>query len=142
MLGRGRFEVTLGEATHQIERVGAAWQVDDRKVTARIQSHSAGVSVFWGNGYHFTQPDPLDVAGEAGATGVVEAPMPGLVKSVAAKAGARVGEGDVLVVLEAMKMEHALTAARDGIIAEVLVSADDQVEAGAALVRLEDEAEA
>ncbi|MDG2339851.1 MAG: acetyl-CoA carboxylase biotin carboxyl carrier protein subunit, partial [Paracoccaceae bacterium] len=38
-----------------------------------------------------------------------------------------------------MKMEHALLAARDGIVAEMLVAEGDQVEAGAALIRLEDE---
>ena len=43
--------------------------------------------------------------------------MPGLVKQLAAAAGAAVARGDVLVVLEAMKMEHALTAPRDGVIA-------------------------
>jgi 3-methylcrotonyl-CoA carboxylase alpha subunit len=64
-----------------------------------------------------------------------------LVKAVTAKAGQVVQAGDRLAVLEAMKMEHALLAARDGIIAEVLVGEGDQVEAGAALIRLE-EAEA
>ena len=41
-----------------------------------------------------------------------------------------------------MKMEHSLLAARDGVVAEVLVSEGDQVTAGAALVRLEEEAAA
>ena len=52
-----------------------------------------------------------------------------------------VKEGDRLAVLEAMKMEHALLASRDGTVAEVLVEAGSQVEAGAALIRLEDEAQ-
>ena len=47
--------------------------------------------------------------------------------------------GDVVVILEAMKMEHTLTAARDGMVAEVLAGAGDQVEAGAPLIRLEDD---
>jgi 3-methylcrotonyl-CoA carboxylase alpha subunit len=64
--------------------------------------------------------------------------MPGLVKAVTAKAGQAVTAGDKLAVLEAMKMEHALLAARDGVIAEVLISEGDQVEAGAALIRLEE----
>jgi len=51
-------------------------------------------------------------------------------------------KGDRLAVLEAMKMEHSLLAARDGVVAEVLATAGDQVEAGAALVRLEAEEEA
>ena len=64
--------------------------------------------------------------------------MPGLVKAIFAEPGAEVREGDRLAVLEAMKMEHALLAARDGTVAEILASAGDQVEAGAALVRLEE----
>ncbi|MDX1743873.1 MAG: acetyl-CoA carboxylase biotin carboxyl carrier protein subunit, partial [Ruegeria sp.] len=48
-------------------------------------------------------------------------------------------EGDQLAILEAMKMEHSLLAARDGIVAEVLVENGGQVEAGAALIRLEEE---
>jgi 3-methylcrotonyl-CoA carboxylase alpha subunit len=53
-------------------------------------------------------------------------------------AGAQVAAGTPLALLEAMKMEHTLTAARAGIIAEVLVGAGAQVEAGAALIRLEE----
>jgi 3-methylcrotonyl-CoA carboxylase alpha subunit len=53
-----------------------------------------------------------------------------------------VAKGDRLAILEAMKMEHTLTAGRDGIVAEVLVIEGAQVSAGAALVRLEDEDEA
>jgi 3-methylcrotonyl-CoA carboxylase alpha subunit len=64
-----------------------------------------------------------------------------LVRAVFATPGQRVAAGDRLALLEAMKMEHALLAARDGIVAEVLVAAGAQVEAGAALIRLEDEAE-
>ena len=65
--------------------------------------------------------------------------MPGLVKAVFATPGQAVAAGDRLAVLEAMKMEHALLAARDGVVAEVLAEAGSQVEAGAALVRLEAE---
>jgi len=85
--------------------------------------------------------DPLERAAAAGAgSGLIEAPMPGLVKAVFAVAGQAVAAGDRLAVLEAMKMEHALVAARDGVVAEVLVEAGAQVEAGAALIRLEEDA--
>jgi 3-methylcrotonyl-CoA carboxylase alpha subunit len=66
--------------------------------------------------------------------------MPGKVTAVLVAAGEAIEKGQRLAVLEAMKMEHALTAPRDGIIAEVLATEGDQVEAGAALVRLEEEA--
>ena len=67
--------------------------------------------------------------------------MPWVVKVLLARPGQEVKEGDRLAVLEAMKMEHSLLAARDGVVAEVLVEEGAQVTAGAALVRLE-EAEA
>ncbi|KIT15159.1 Glutaconyl-CoA decarboxylase subunit gamma [Jannaschia aquimarina] len=66
--------------------------------------------------------------------------MPGLVREVLVAAGDAVSAGDRLAVLEAMKMEHALRAPRDGTVAEVLAAAGSQVEAGAALIRLEEEA--
>ncbi len=140
--GADRFVVVVvvGDAQHVVTRSGADWLVDGAKTGAGIVRLGNAVSVFWGNGYHFTCPDPLDRGGSAVATGVIEAPMPGLVKSVHTKAGAEVAKGARLAVLEAMKMEHTLTAARDGVVAEVLVVEGAQVEAGAALIRLEDEA--
>jgi 3-methylcrotonyl-CoA carboxylase alpha subunit len=68
--------------------------------------------------------------------------MPGLVRAVLVEAGQAVAAGERLAVLEAMKMEHALTAGRDGVVAEVLCAEGDQVEAGVVLVRLEPEGEA
>ena len=80
---------------------------------------------------------PLAVDSDAGAgSGVVLAPMPGLVKAVFVEPGAVVEKGARLAILEAMKMEHTLTAGRDGTVAEVLAQAGDQVEAGAALIAL------
>ena len=140
--GPGRYRVAVGDAVHGVHRQGEAWWVDGQKTAARVVRHAAGVSVFWGNGYHFDVPDPLDRGGEAGPGGnVVEAPMPGLVRSVAVQAGEAVTEGQRLAVLEAMKMEHVLTARRDGVVAEVLAIEGAQVEAGAALIRLEEEGE-
>ena len=122
-----------------VAAVAAACFLGER-VPARVVVHAAGVSVFWEDGFHFELPDPLVRGAAAGAgSGVVEAPMPGLVKAVFARAGEVVTAGQRLAILEAMKMEHTLTAARDGTVAEVLVAAGDQVEAGAALVRLEEE---
>ncbi len=85
--------------------------------------------------------DPLARASKAGAgADVVLAPMPGLVKAIFVSPGEEVLEGARLAVLEAMKMEHTLVAARAGRVAELLAAPGAQVEAGAALVRLEDAA--
>ena len=65
--------------------------------------------------------------------------MPGLVRLVNAEPGMVVKRGAPLVVLEAMKMEHALGAPRDGVIAEIAVSPGDQVSEGDLLAMLEEE---
>jgi 3-methylcrotonyl-CoA carboxylase alpha subunit len=98
------------------------------------------ITVFRDGGQVFHTIDPLDRASSAAGDGnLIEAPMPGLVKAVFVEPGQQVSEGDRLAILEAMKMEHSLLAARDGVVAEVLADAGAQVEAGAALVRLADE---
>ena len=71
---------------------------------------------------------------EPGNVGHVAAPMPGAVSTVLVKVGQKVAAGDVLLSLEAMKMETALHAERDGEIAEVLVVTGDQVDAKDLLV--------
>ena len=72
------------------------------------------------------------------APGSLHAPMPGKVIRLDAVQGESVSDGDVLVVMEAMKMEHTLRAPHDGKVAEVLCEPGDQVEAGAILVVVEE----
>ncbi len=64
----------------------------------------------------------------------IGAPMPGVVASVAATAGKKVKEGDLLLTIEAMKMETAIHAERDGVLSEVLVKTGDQIDAKDLLV--------
>ncbi len=74
---------------------------------------------------------------EAGNEAHVGAPMPGVVSTIAVAAGQEVKEGDVLASIEAMKMETALHAERDGVVAEVLVTPGAQVDAKDLLIRFE-----
>ncbi|WP_187968615.1 pyruvate carboxylase [Aquibium microcysteis] len=71
---------------------------------------------------------------EPGNEAHVGAPMPGVVSTLAVAAGQAVMAGDVLLSIEAMKMETALHAERDGTVAEVLVHAGDQIDAKDLLV--------
>ena len=57
--------------------------------------------------------------------------MPGKVIALNVKKGSKVKTGDVLVILEAMKMEHSIKASHNGVVSKVLITKDDQVENGA-----------
>ena len=81
--------------------------------------------------------DPLSHAGEAAQEGGrLTAPMPGKVVSFAVKAGDKVKAGQALAVMEAMKMEHTISAPKDGTVAELLYAPGDQVADGAELLKL------
>ena len=69
--------------------------------------------------------------------GEIEAPMPGKVTAVEVLRGEKVVQGQRLLTLEAMKMEHALTAPFDGTVAELPASAGTQVSEGQLLVKIE-----
>src|SRR4029078_4826501 len=69
--------------------------------------------------------------------GEIEAPMPGKVTAVEVSQGENVAKGQRLLTLEAMKMEHALTAPFDGTIAELNAVAGAQVIEGTVLVKVE-----
>ena len=104
--------------------------------SARIARWPGHVTVFdHAVGHGFALPDPLARAGdEAAATGSLRAPMPGFVAMVHVAKGETVRKGQPLLVLEAMKMEHAIIAPHDGIIAEI-VAAATQVSEGTVLAR-------
>ncbi|TDQ61993.1 3-methylcrotonyl-CoA carboxylase alpha subunit [Maritalea mobilis] len=81
----------------------------------------------------------VELAEEATSGDNVISPMPGAIVDLKAKPGQAVKKGEKLITIEAMKMEHALAAPRDGVVAEVLVNMGDQVQDGAMLITLEPE---
>ncbi len=110
----------------------------DRTVSATVVRHGDAVSVFVDGAVHdWALPDPLarDGVGEAAGDQLI-APMPGVIKAVGAGPGDAVAEGDAVLMMEAMKMEHALKAPRDGTVGEVFVAIGDQVEEGTVLLAL------
>jgi propionyl-CoA carboxylase alpha chain len=76
------------------------------------------------------------------AAGSLLAPMPGTVIRVGVEVGDKVAQGQPLLWLEAMKMEHTISAPADGIVAELAVSRGQQVEVGAVLAVVQAEVEA
>ncbi len=81
---------------------------------------------------------PAPAAAPAGAQGSVkvESPMPGKILAVKKNVGDAVKSGDVILVLEAMKMENDIVAPQDGTVASINVSVGDSVESGATLATL------
>ena len=79
---------------------------------------------------------PAPAASGAAGGVTVSSPMPGKILSVKASVGQAVKKGDVILVLEAMKMENEVVAPEDGTIATINVAANDSVEAGDTLATL------
>ncbi|MCE8459282.1 acyl-CoA carboxylase biotin carboxyl carrier protein subunit, partial [Rhodovulum sulfidophilum] len=141
--GPARATVEIGQTVLDARLAPEGWRIEGALPGAVLRAGGA-IHVFAGadGSFSFTPVDPLDRAAAAGAgADVIEAPMPGLLKTLAVSEGEHVAMGQPLAVLEAMKMEHMLAAPRAGIVAEVLAAPGAQVEAGAALIRLTPEEE-
>ena len=133
----------LSDQTVRFKFETQVYELDLSKDPVRLEGQSlprsylgsAGITVFDNPAIEVGVIDPLDRDVEGRDTGnSVISPMPGLIATVMVEAGQWVQEGDVLVVLEAMKMEHRLCASKDGHIEEVLCAQGEQVEAGAQLI--------
>ncbi|MEP1614414.1 MAG: biotin carboxylase N-terminal domain-containing protein [Roseobacter sp.] len=128
----------VGETSVRAYRHLDQWSLDGKPLPKTHVSDTQ-ITVFADHGIVFNRIDPLQREQTDTAPGnVIVAPMPGLVKMIAAKVGQEVRKGDRLGILEAMKMEHNLQAAADGVVCEVLVQEGDQIAAGAALILLEE----
>lgn len=110
-----------------------------RRIVASAVRHDGGLTIILpGASQHLKIHDPLDLSGLEEVVGDnLVAPMPSKVSQVLVEAGATVTRGTLLMILEAMKMEHSVTAPTDGTVIDVLYAADDLVEEGAELIVFE-----
>ena len=141
LLGPGHIAVEDGGKATAFEAItvepdGVRARHFGRNLLARVVRSGSAVSVLLdGRITDFAVIDPLAVERSAGAAEHrITAPMTGLVRSVPVGAGSAVARGDILVVIEAMKMEHSLRAAGDGVVAAVHCAVGDTVSDGALLV--------
>ncbi len=112
------------------------------RTTYAVAVVGQAVDVDWPGGHVALRLTPRFVdPADAVATGSLLAPMPGTVVSVAVEAGQQVEAGQVVLVLEAMKMQHRVSAPHAGTVAEIDVKPGQQVAAGEVLAVVEEATE-
>jgi acetyl-CoA/propionyl-CoA carboxylase, biotin carboxylase, biotin carboxyl carrier protein len=140
-----REEVRSGQWEWSIGEDAGAFAIEGEMLTAagearRIGIHRHGDAVWLVDGAAepvcFEVAEQTDAAAGAAGGGSLEAPMPGVVIAVRAEPGAEVEQGEVLVVLESMKMELSVQSPRPGVVAEVLAGVGDRVTRGQTLIVL------
>ena len=139
----GTLQLTVGDVSGPLQMSRSGPAMDLRFAGQRQRVHvylrAEVAHVFMPTGAtRITVIDALAHAGEAQVEGGrLTAPMPGKVVSIAVRVGDKVAKGQVLAVMEAMKMEHTLTAPADGLVAELLYAPGDQVDEGSELLKLQ-----
>ena len=124
-----KYKVTLNNRTYEVEvEEGKAMLVDEYEAYApAAPAHVAAPAA--------APAAPAAPAGAALAAGeVVKSPMPGNILKINVAQGQKVNEGDVLIVLEAMKMENEIVATKSVTVAQIVTAKGAVVETGAPLV--------
>lgn len=130
-----KYKVTLNKRVYEVEvEEGSAMLVDEYELAAPA-APAAPVPVAVAAAPVAAAPAAAAPAAAGLAAGtVVEAPMPGNVLKINVAQGQTVKEGDVLLVLEAMKMENEITATKSGTVAQIVTAKGAVVETGSPLV--------
>ena len=114
------------------------WREGDRFEAFHCVRDGDTIHLFWrGSVYRLVQEQEGGRASHRHVSGGLEVPMPGKVIAVKAAPGQQVRKGDEILVVEAMKMENAIRAPRDGTVKSVAARVGDMVGPGMVLVELE-----
>jgi len=111
-------------------------ELEGKKIRVAVVRDGNGVWVGWNGMGCPVRPELAERSTGESADRELRAPMTGKVVKVATTAGAAVRAGQILVVLEAMKMEYRLVAPRDGTVVDVGCKEGDRVDLGQIVVRL------
>ena len=132
-----KYKVTLNGRTYEVEvEAGKAMLLAEYEAIAPAPVAAPVAAPAVEAAPAAAAPAAPAAAAVTGAGEVVAAPMPGTILKVNVQNGQAVKEGDVLVVLEAMKMENEILAPKAGTVTQVLVSKGSTVDTGAGLVVL------
>ena len=131
-----KYKVTLNNRTYEVEvEAGEAMLVDEYEAYAPASAAPAPVAAAPAAAAPApAAPAPAPAAASLAAGEVVKSPMPGNILKINVSLGQKVKEGDVLIVLEAMKMENEIVAPKAGSVAQIAVSKGQVVETGSPLV--------
>ena len=114
---------------------GKSYEVEVEEMGGAVSAPAAAPGVSAPAVSEAPKAAPAPAAAPAGAT-AVNSPMPGTIMSIAVKPGDSVKAGDVLCILEAMKMENEIVAPKDATVASVNVNQGQSVNSGDLLVSL------
>ena len=129
-----------GARVHQWSERDIDLEVDGQRARCRVTYDGDHLYVQVTKGTaDFRLVPRFDVRRGEATPGGLHAPMPGVILDIRVGVGQRVELGQTLVIMEAMKMEHVISAPRTGTVREVLVSAGQQVDNGTELLALDDE---
>lgn len=124
-----KYKVTLNNRVYEVEvEMGQAMLIDEYDAVAPAAPAAPAV-VSAASAAPAAAPAAALASGE-----VVKSPMPGNILKINVVPGQKVEEGDVLIVLEAMKMENEIVATKSGTVAQIAVSKGAVVETGAPLM--------
>ena len=126
-----KYKITLNGRTYEVEvETGKAMLLDEYEAIVPSAPAPAAAPA----AAPAPAPAPAAAPAVTGAGEAVTAPMPGTILKVNVTQGQAVKEGDVLCILEAMKMENEIMAPKNGTVNQVLVSKGSAVDTGAPLV--------
>lgn len=130
-----KYKVTLNKRVYEVEvEEGTAMLVDEYELAAPAAPAAPAPVAAPVAATAPAAAAPAAPAGALAAGEVVKSPMPGNVLKINVTQGQQVKEGDVLLILEAMKMENEVVSPKAGTVAQIVVSKGAVVETGAALV--------